>query len=451
MDTSILIREHAEASSRLRRSDVHGTSCSHYLTTAGKTALALIVSICLLTLSAPALCAAVPQAAASLVQAIAEPVPAPAISAGGIWLRRLTLSKDPPQTRLAQLVQDDEGSTPDARRLVLSPAQSDFSIAFSALSFTSPDTNRYRYRLDGLETAWHDGALREVSYMALPQGSYRLEVQAATSRGQWAEPGAAFDIEVLPPWWKGLWFRITYTAAFGILLAGAYRYRIVQIARQYEMRSKERVSERTRIARELHDSLLQGFHGLMFRLQAVRDLLPDNPDEAIAQLETALDRGDQAILEARDAVQELRASPFAHTELAQDLALLGDEFIARNLACETALKVLVEGRPRTLDPVIRDELYRIAREALRNAFQHSNGSRIECELNYGNAVFRIRVRDDGQGIEPAVLETGTRTGHWGLVGMRERVEKFGGTLTIWSAKKTGTEIEVSVPAKVTYA
>ena len=201
------------------------------------------------------------------------------------------------------------GSITSADRVTLSHEQDVFAIEFSALSFRSPATNRYRYMLEGLDQQWHEvgSDRRLVSYTTLPPNVYRFRVQAATSRGPWSEPGKTLSIEILPPWWSTWWFRTMYGAAFLLAVFAAYDYRLRRIAQQYNMRLEERVGERTRIARELHDSLLQGFQGLMFRLQAVRNLLPGRPTDAMVALDSALDRGDEAIAEGRDAVHDLRS------------------------------------------------------------------------------------------------------------------------------------------------
>ena len=337
-------------------------------------------------------------------------------------------------------------------KLTLSPNQNDFSISFAALSFSNPDTNQYRYRLLGLHGDWHTVAYnrRDVNYDSLPHGSYRFEVQAATSRGAWSDPGAGLDIVVLPPWWNSTWFKALYVTATLLVLAGLYRYRLRQVAHQFHIRSEERIGERTRIARELHDSLLQGLHGLMFSLQAIRDLLPHQPEKAMAQLDTALERGDQAINEGRNAVHDLRDTVFFDTDLAHALVSLGEELKRTSADKPPTLSVFVEGHTRPIVPLIRDEAYRIAREALRNAFQHSNASSVECEIYYGDRYFRIRIRDDGQGVGEDVLQSGTRSGHWGLPGMQERAESIGGTLEVWSAKGKGTELELRVPSATAY-
>ncbi|HEV7732200.1 MAG TPA: two-component regulator propeller domain-containing protein [Candidatus Binatia bacterium] len=338
-----------------------------------------------------------------------------------------------------------------ASSLTLSHEQTAFSLAFSALSFASPTTNRYRYRLAGLDAQWREvrSDQRVANYTTLPAGVYELQVQGATSRGPWGGPGTRLRIEVLPPWWNTWWFRATYAAALLLLLVAAYYVRLRQLAQRFEMRLEERVAERTRIARELHDSLLQGFQGLMFRLQAVRDLLPGRATEAIVALDQALDRGDQAIAEGRDAVQDLRSS--ADGDLVQALTALGDELAPQgDTGASTTFRLVVEGHPRSLDPIVRDEVYRIAREALRNAFRHAKASRVETEVVFGDRQVSLRIRDDGRGIDPGILDQGRRAGHWGLPGMTERARTFGGRLDVWSQQRAGTEIELTIPAAVAY-
>jgi len=214
----------------------------------------------------------------------------------------------------------------------------------------------------------------------------------------------------------------------------------------------DRLNERTRIARELHDSLLQGFQGLMFRLQAVRQRLPLRPDDAVKFLDSAMQVGDQAIGEGRDAVQNLRSSSFDDRDLATSLSTLGNE-LGEEIGppSKPQYRVVVEGRPRELNTVVRDEAYRIAREAVSNAHQHAKAAHIETEVTFGTGDLTIRVRDDGRGVDPEVLARGQRTGHWGLPGMRERSESLGGHLHVWSEGNAGTEVELRIPAHVAYA
>ena len=338
------------------------------------------------------------------------------------------------------------------RQVALAHDQNSLSLEFSALSFLSPKTNRYRYRLDGLDTHWHEvgSYQRLANYTTLPSGDYRFLVEGATNRGPWSEP-ADLSIRILPAWWATWWFRTIAAALLVCVLLFAYYYRMRQIRNEFHLRLEERVGERTRIARELHDSLLQGFQGLMFRLQAVRQLLPDRPRVAADYLDTALQLGDEAIRDGRDTVQDLRSATVGEEDLTTSLGALCTEFgDGMESQAMPVYRVVVEGNPRALIPEIRDDIYRIVREAVRNAYRHAKATNVEIEVTFGEADLRIRVRDDGTGLDTEVLAHGQRQGHWGLPGMRERAEKLGGQLSIWSEHNAGTEIELRVSAHIAY-
>jgi signal transduction histidine kinase len=235
---------------------------------------------------------------------------------------------------------------------------------------------------------------------------------------------------------------VPITAISTVFVAAFFGWAIAR--RILELRLEERVSERTRIARALHDTLLQSFQGLMLQLQVVDNLLP--PGRAKEKFEQTLERADQAIAEGRDAVSDLRSSATTTNDLALAVRTLCKELATPDGA---AFDLTVEGVSRNLHPIIRDEVYRISREALRNAFTHAGAKHIEAELIYAERVFRMRICDDGKGIEPALLEEG-RPGHYGLPGMRERARQIGAEFTIWSGAETGTEIEVSIPGSIAY-
>jgi signal transduction histidine kinase len=245
---------------------------------------------------------------------------------------------------------------------------------------------------------------------------------------------------------------IVATAAFlttaGVVTAMVARVRKLTEA-QLTVRFEERLSERSRIARELHDTLLQSFQALMLHFQMVNDLLP--PGEAREALERVLDRADKAIAEGRDAIQNLRSSTSSPNELAEALTVLGEELAGNEKAGRRspAFRVSIEGMPKDLHPILRDDIYRIAREALRNAFQHAHAKNIEAEIAYGVSALRLRIRDDGKGIDSKLLDAGL-DGHWGLPGMRERAQEIGGRLDIWSQAGAGTEVELSVPGSIAY-
>jgi signal transduction histidine kinase len=248
-------------------------------------------------------------------------------------------------------------------------------------------------------------------------------------------------------------FAVDYLGYCGMAAAGYALQHYSEFARrESEARLEERIQERMRIARDLHDTLLQSFQGLMLRFQAVDDMLPARPSEAKEALEGALDRADQAISESRDAIADMRTPMLASHDLAKSMTALMThltEELATTNKSSVTFRVLVEGAPRTVRPNLQDEIYRIARESLRNAFRHAQARHIETEITYGESL-RVRFRDDGKGIDPSVLEHGGRSGHWGLPGMRERAKHIGAQLEVWSEHGAGTEIELSIPGFLAY-
>jgi signal transduction histidine kinase/ligand-binding sensor domain-containing protein len=329
-------------------------------------------------------------------------------------------------------------------------------IDYTAASFVIPERVMFKYRLVGHDAEWQEvGTRRSAFYTDLPPGRYEFSVTASNNDGVWNEAGQHLTLVLPPTMFQTAWFRLLCAAIAAVLLAILFLVRIrqmsLQLRRQLEQRFDARVEERTRIARDLHDSLLQGFQGLMFRLQAVRQLLPIRASEAAAQLDAALESGDRAIAEGRDAVRDLRESTLIQGDLGGTLVSLGEEFAGAAAMQRPSYRVVIEGKPRTLDPLVRDEVYRIAREAIRNACKHARATEIEAELVYGSTDFCVRVRDNGIGIDPQVLAQGRREGHWGLPGMRERASTFKGEFNVWSQLGAGTEIELKIPEHIAYA
>jgi signal transduction histidine kinase/ligand-binding sensor domain-containing protein len=363
--------------------------------------------------------------------------------------RHLPFNRLPPPVHIERVIADGEDVTSRSR---LPPLVRDLQIDFTALSLVTPEKVRFRYKLEGWDSDWKDvGNRRQAFYTGLGPGRYQFRVTASNNDGVWNEAGTSLDFSVAPAYYQTTSFRLAGVAAFFALLWLLYHLRLMRLAREFNVRVEERVGERTRIARELHDSLLQGFQGLMFRLQAVRDLLPERSSDAIEALDIALDRGDKAIAEGRETVSDLRESIEGDKDVAQALTALGEELAAQSdNATAPCVSVLVQGKPRVLDPLLRDEIYRIAREALRNAFRHAKAQKIEAEITFTDSVFQLHVRDDGTGIAPEVLHRGARAGHWGLPGMRERAKTFGGKLEVWSQDQAGTEIQLMVPASIAY-
>ena len=338
--------------------------------------------------------------------------------------------------------------------ITLSHKQNIFSLTFAALGYSSPQTNRYRYMLEPLDRSWNEvgSDSRTVTYTDLPAGKFRFRVQGATNNSEWSQPGAELQLIILPPWWNTLWFRTGYLSAALVLIWIVYRYRISQIAKQFEIRLEARVNERTRIARDLHDTLLQSFQGVLLKFQTAMNALPERPVLARQRLESAIDQAAKAITEGRDAVQGLRESATQRNDLAEAIGNLAKELATSAVGLEVpTFRLDIGGTPRELRPVLRDEVYRTGGEALRNAFRHAEARRIEVEIQYDDKRFRVRIRDDGKGIDPKLLAGEGREGHYGLPGMRERAKLIGGKLEMWSELDAGTEVELTIPAHIAYA
>jgi signal transduction histidine kinase len=315
-----------------------------------------------------------------------------------------------------------------------------------------PEKVRFRVKLEGEDKDWRELVnVRHVEYTNLSPKHYKLRVLACNNSGVWNEEGASLEFVIPPAWYQTNWFRAACVAAFLAMIWGIHELRVRQLAAQFNMRLEERVSERTRIARELHDTLLQSFQALLLRFQAGINLLRDRPADARRVLEDAVDRASQAIAEGRDAIGGLRMSTVEKNDLVVAIRTIAEELArAQDNQPSTPFQVLVEGTPRELHPILRDEVYRLGTEALRNAFRHAAAKNVEVEIRYDEKYFRLRVRDDGKGIDPQIVKGDGRKGHYGLHGMRERAKVVGGKLTIWTEPDSGTEIELTIPGPTAY-
>jgi signal transduction histidine kinase/ligand-binding sensor domain-containing protein len=369
---------------------------------------------------------------------------------------RLVKNRIPPHVVIRSVLADQRIYR-SAGPIELPEATRSVRIDYTALSLAEPERVRFRYKLEGADDTWRDaGNERSVRYANLRPGHYTFRVIASNSDGVWNDVGATVAFALPPAFYQTSWFLVLASGACLGMLWLLLKARLRQIThrerKRLEQRMEDRLSERTRIARELHDSLLQGFQGLMFRLQAVRVLLPERPAVAAESLDVALQMGDEAIGEGRDAVQDLRSATFEDGDLTTALGALGAELAGGMEAQATPeYRVVVEGQPRELNPEVRDEIYSIAREAVHNAYQHANARHIETEVTFGDTDLSVRVRDDGIGVDPTILARGQRAGHWGLPGMRERSERIGGRLKVWSERKAGTEVELCISAAIAYA
>jgi signal transduction histidine kinase len=329
--------------------------------------------------------------------------------------------------------------------LRIGPNRERVAFALDAVSLTYPQHVRIRYRLDGIDRDWSAATTaREAIYTHLGPGPYPLRVMSSTRDGRWRDSDDAVAFVVEPAFWQTRGFRLLVVALVGALALVAYRLRTRQLTRQLNVRFEERLEERTRIAQELHDTLLQGVLSVSMQLHsAIDDLPPDTPNRQ--ELEGLLAQMGRVSDEGRAAVRGLR-TPSAD-DLEQAFCGVQLEYASRSSA---DFEVTVEGRVRPIHPLIRDEVYRIGREALVNAFRHARAGRIQMELEYGPQRLRMLVRDDGHGMDPEVLDAG-RDGHWGLTGMKERAQRIGGELTLASRVGAGTEVELLLPASVAFS
>lgn len=368
-------------------------------------------------------------------------------SRGIVWIDPSMLRTNPlpPTVKIRALVAQQRQYTPSAS-LALPERTRSLRIDYTAASLSIPERVRFRYRLVGVDEDWQDGGnRRQAFYTNLGPGHYRFQVIAANEDGVWSPLGASLDFRIRPTFFQTPWFLLLCALAAFLLVSALYLLRMRAVARRTRLLLEERHHERERIARELHDTLLQGIQGLILRFQAVAERIPAN-EPVRSAMERALDRADDVLVEGRDRVQDLRSAPMAG-ELSGALSKVGEELVPDY---PTDFRIVVEGQPRPLDPLVRDEAYRIGREAIVNAFQHARAARVEVELAYQRDGLRLRVRDDGAGMSGGILQAGGRQGHWGLSGMRERAERIGAQLAIWSREGAGTEIDLHVPAKLAY-
>jgi len=324
---------------------------------------------------------------------------------------------------------------------------------FVALSLTAAQKVRYRYRLEGVDSDWRPiSVARQALYTNLHPGNYTFRVIAANNDGVWNENGASLGFTIPPAFTQTGWF-LSLCVGTGALAVWVLAWlRGHQVTARVRDRLEERMAERERIARDLHDTLLQSFHGLLLKFQTAYKLLPARSAEAKETLGVAIDDAFHAITEGRDAVQGLRALTVGGDDLAAAIKTLGEALAGQDSEHGSMLpRVDVTGTPQTLRPLVRDEIYRIAGESLRNAFRHADAKRIEVDLCYDERELRLRVRDDGKGIDPRFLREEGQAGHYGIPGMRERAKLLGGILTLWTAPDSGTEVELTIPGPLAYS
>jgi signal transduction histidine kinase len=348
----------------------------------------------------------------------------------------------PPPVHVEEIVADGKSYSPiDGVRLPPHPHNTE--IDYTALSFVAVRNVRFRYKLEGYDTVWAEpGTRRQAFYNLLRPGRYRFRVIGCNNDGVWNDVGASLNFDVLPAWYQTNSFR-SFCAMSGFIVVWClYKLRVSRIARAIGARFEERLAERTRLARELHDTFLQTIQGSKM---VADNALKHSADtarihRAVEDLSVWLG---QAMCEARTALHSLRTTD--RSDLVETLQQATESDL---LPSPMAVTFSVHGDVKEMDPMVHDEVYCIAYEAIRNACRHSGASRLEVQLNYARDL-TLRLTDDGIGIEPKIVAAG-RWGHFGLQGMRERAIRIRSKLTIDSSAKSGTGITLVVPGSVAF-
>ncbi len=319
---------------------------------------------------------------------------------------------------------------------------------YNGVDLNSPSRVVYQYMLEGQDKDWLDvGSRHQAYYTNLSPGKYRFRVRAATGSGPWNELQSPPVLTVSPAFYQTTWFYLAALFIVSCLLWAIYRVRLQYLTYQLQERMEARIQERLRIARDLHDTLLQGVQGLVLRFHVATEQLP--PEEpAKARLSDALDLADIVIREGREKVSELRAEVAPATELAANLRRAANAFENDGAP---KIEVVVIGQTKPLKPLVSDELYWIGREAITNAVRHAEATHVVVELTYDNRQLRLRCSDDGVGVAAEIVEAKHKAGHWGIIGMRERTRALGCKLDFSSKPGVGTEIQVRVDARRAYA
>jgi len=339
----------------------------------------------------------------------------------------------------------DGRTYPLSGEIVLPPLTQDVQIDYTSPSFATPQRVHFRYKLEGLEDKWVDsGNRRQAFFGNLSPGVYRFRASATMGNLPWTDAESAITFRVPPKFYQTTWFTLLCMGSALLAMFILYRFRVDRIQRNLRARLQVRLDERERIACDLHDTLFQNIQGVLLTIDNSTNKLSEG-NSIRGELKDALRLSDEIMAESRERVLDLRAEDKGGKSIGQALTDLGNE-LAQEYGAE--FRVIELGTPESLHPLVFEEIFRICREALLNAFRHSHAERIEAEILFAHGSFSIRISDDGIGIDEGVLSEGGKPGHFGLKVMAERARKLGAKLTIRSRRNAGTELELSMPEAV---
>jgi signal transduction histidine kinase len=343
----------------------------------------------------------------------------------------------PPSVVIERFTVDDTGLKDTGAEITIPPGHVQYGFEYAGLSYVSPSRVRYRYILEGFEKQWTQaGSRRNAYYTNLPPRHYRFRVQAANEDGIWNETGAEVAFAIKPRFYRTLWFSGLVTLLLVGIIFSIYRIRVRAIRSRFDAI----LAERNRIAREIHDTLAQGFVGVSVRLELTAHLLAQSRVlEASQQVDRTRDLVREGLADARRSIWDLRATGTAAT-LPMRLTHLVEQSATEHLKTD----IDIGGIYRALSPSLENEVLRVAQEALANAVRHSGAARVSLDLRYHPDELTLTVCDNGIGFQ-ATDTTLPAKGHFGLQGMRERAGQIGGTLKVKSSADSGTTITLSVP------
>ncbi len=368
---------------------------------------------------------------------------------GPAWIEPGILSENPlpPPVAIVDMVANGK-HYPAGSQIDLPKGTTNLQIRYSAASLAIPDRVHFRYRLDGADTGWQDaGNRREAFYSNLGPGTYRFRVIAANDDGIWNTQGAETRLTIAPWFYQSAWFYAFCLLSFVALIVAFFIWRTRLAADRVHLQLTERMNERERIAREIHDTLLQGVQGLLLRLQALM-ATPARNETHDDVLKASIDQAREMVIEGRGKIIALRGEPPRYNELVQSILAVGEDLASFHP--QVTFRMTTDGQPRHILASARDEILDIVREAIRNAFLHAQASHVDVHVDYEQRALRVRITDDGIGIDEDALKAAAESGHWGVVGMRERAVRLGAKLSLRRLRPYGTEWQLSVPCRAAY-
>ncbi len=366
---------------------------------------------------------------------------------GPAWMEPDMLSKNPPPptASIIDVVANGKHYPVDSQ-IQLPKGTTNLQMRYSAASLAIPDRIRFRYRLDGADIGWQDaGNRRDAFYANLGPGTYRFHVLTANDDGIWSAQSADVRLTIAPWFYQSVWFYALCGLLLVALVAGFFVWRMRLAAERVHLQLTERMNERERIAREIHDTLLQGVQGLLLRLQA---LMANRVTPETDVLDAAIRQARQMVIEGRDKIIALRGDTTRQNALVQSILAVGEDLASAYP--HVMFQMTTEGKPRPLLGSACDEMVDITREAIRNAFLHAQARHVDVHVEYRHRTLEIRIVDDGHGVDDACLRSAAEAGHWGVIGMRERAERLGAKLSLRRRRPGGTEWLLSVPCRAAY-